>query len=118
MLRIAGGPSQASRSRPFSSPSTRSCSALWIDRPLAFLDAQKVVWERQLSPAGPLGGLIAAVQHREVLDLVVTCVVIGLGVVAWRRIGAPYGLYVLASVALPLAVVFRQGRRFSPCSAS
>ena len=76
---------------------------LWIDRPLAFVDAQRVVWERQLSPVGPIGGLIAAVQHREALDLVVTCVVIGLGAVAWRRIGAPYGLYVLASVALPLA---------------
>ena len=45
--------------------------AIWIDRPLAFLDAQKVVWERRLSPAGPLGGIVAAVQHRELLDLAV-----------------------------------------------
>ena len=78
--------------------------AIWIRRPLAFLDAQKVVWERHLSSAGPIGGLVAAAQDRELLDLGVAVVVIGLGVVAWRRIGAPYGLYVLASVALPLAV--------------
>jgi len=78
--------------------------ALWVGKPLAFLDAQRVVWERQISPAGPIGGVVAAVQDRQVLDLAVASVVIGLGVVAWRRIGAPYGLYVLASVALPLAV--------------
>ncbi|MCY7303871.1 MAG: glycosyltransferase family 39 protein [Thermoleophilia bacterium] len=78
--------------------------ALWIGRPLAFLDAQRVVWERHLSPAGPIGGLVAAVQDRQALDLAVTCIVIALGVVAWRRIGAPYGLYVLVSLALPLAV--------------
>lgn len=76
----------------------------WIGRPLAFLDAQKVVWERRLSPAGPIGGLIAAAQDRQVLDLAVVVVVAALGVVAWRRIGVPYGLYVLGSVALPLAV--------------
>ena len=44
-------------------------------RPLAFLDAQKVVWERHLSPAGPIGGLIAAVQDRQVLDLAVAALV-------------------------------------------
>ena len=78
--------------------------ALWIGRPLAFLDAQKVVWERHLSPLGPIGGLIAAIQDYRILDLAVTSIAIALGVVAWRRIGAPYGLYVLVSVALPLAV--------------
>ncbi len=78
--------------------------AVWIDRPLAFLDAQKVVWERHVSPIGPLGGLVAAAQHRQVLDLAVAAVVTVLGVVAWRRIGAPYGIYVLSSVTLPLAV--------------
>lgn len=77
--------------------------AVWIGKPLAFVDAQKVVWERHLSPAGPLGGLIAAAQNREILDLAVVAVVVALGLVAWRRIGVPYGLYVLGSVALPLA---------------
>jgi len=78
--------------------------AIWIGRPLAFLDAQKVVWERHLSPAGPIGGLVAAARDRQALDLAVACIVIALGVIAWRRIGAPYGLYVLVSVAMPLAV--------------
>lgn len=78
---------------------------LWIDRPLAFLDAQKIVWERRISPAGPLGGIVAAVQDRELLDLGVAIGLIALGVVAWRRIGAPYGVYTLVSVALPLTFV-------------
>jgi hypothetical protein len=79
--------------------------AVWIDRPLAFLDAQRVVWERRLSPAGPLGGVVAAVQHLELLDLAVALALVVLGVVAWRRIGAAYGLYALVSVALPLSFV-------------
>ena len=37
---------------------------LWIGHPLAFLDAQKVVWERSLSPAGPLGGVVAGAAAR------------------------------------------------------
>ena len=78
---------------------------VWIGHPLAFLDAQKAIWERHLSPAGPLGGVIAAVQQRELLDLGVAGALIVLGVVAWRRIGAPYGLYALTSVALPLTFV-------------
>ena len=78
--------------------------AIWIGRPLAFLDAQKVVWERHISPAGPVGGLVAAVQDRQALDVAVAVVAIALGVVAWRRIGAPYGAYVLASILLPLTV--------------
>ncbi len=79
--------------------------ALWIGRPLAFLDAQSVVWERRLSPAGPLGGIAAAVQHHEFLDLATAVGIVVLGVVAWRRIGAAYGLYALASVLLPLTFV-------------
>ena len=79
--------------------------ALWIGRPLAFLDAQKVVWERRLSPAGPLGGLVAALQHRELVDLGVALALIVLGVLAWLWLGAPYGLYTLLSVALPLTFV-------------
>ena len=62
--------------------------AIWIGHPLAFLDAQKVVWERRMSPAGPLGGVVAALQDRELLDLGVAFALIALGVVAWRRIGA------------------------------
>ena len=78
---------------------------IWIGRPFAFLEAQEVVWERRLSPAGPLGGVFAAVQERELLDLGVALLLIALGVIAWRRIGPAYGLYTLASVALPLTFV-------------
>ena len=79
--------------------------SLWIGQPLGFLEAQRVVWERRLSPAGPLGGVIAAVQHREVLDLAVAAALIVLGIVAWQRIGAAYGLYTLTSVVIPLTFV-------------
>ena len=78
---------------------------IWIGHPLAFLEAQKVVWERRLSPAGPLGGVVAALQERELLDLGVAVALVVLGIVAWRRIGAAYGLYALTSVALPLTFV-------------
>jgi Mannosyltransferase (PIG-V) len=78
---------------------------VWIGHPLAFLDAQKAIWQRHLSPLGPLGGVIAAVQDVAVLDLLVAGALIVLGVAAWRRLGAPYGLYALASVALPLTFV-------------
>jgi hypothetical protein len=30
---------------------------------------------------------------------------VGLGILAWRRVGVPYGVYTLASVALPLSFV-------------
>jgi hypothetical protein len=79
--------------------------AAWIGRPLAFLDAQQVVWERRLSPAGPLGGIAAGIQHHSVLDLATAAALLGLGVVAWQRLGTPYGLYALTSVALPLSFV-------------
>ena len=49
--------------------------------------------------------MIAAVQHRDLVDLGVAVALIALGVVAWRRLGAPYGLYALTSVALPLSFV-------------
>ena len=74
---------------------------IWIGHPLAFLEAQKVVWERRLSPAGPLGGVVAALLERELLDLGVAVALVVLGIVAWRRIGAAYGLYALTSVLFP-----------------
>jgi hypothetical protein len=79
--------------------------AAWVGRPFAFVEAQRVVWERRLSPAGPLGGIVAALQHRELLDLGIAVALIALGLVAWRRIGAAYGLYTLTSVAIPLTFV-------------
>lgn len=77
----------------------------WIGRPLAFVDAQAVVWERRLSPAGPLGGIVEAVGEARVLDLAVAVGLVLGGVAAWRLLGAPYGLYTLVSVGIPLSVV-------------
>jgi len=106
---------------------------LWLwdvfGHPLEFLGAEKNAWHRHLSPAGPFGGawrglvagwnglvqyvaggnrfpgaddaLQAAGLNLEALAAAVFVLV--LGVAAWRRLGAPYGIFVLASIALPLA---------------
>src|SRR5206468_880720 len=94
-----------------------------------FLGAERNAWHRHLSDAGPFGGawkgivagwnaivqfvaggnqfpgaddaLQAAGINLEALVAAVFVVV--LGVVAWRRLGAAYGVFVLASVALPLS---------------
>jgi hypothetical protein len=109
---------------------------LWADRgdPFAFARAQDV-WTRNVSYAGPLGGLwdglragwagvrqlvsgshtttywpavegtdpmrVAAVNLE---GLVFLAIFIALAVVAWRRFGAPYGLYAALSLAIPLSV--------------
>ena len=106
---------------------------LWLwdtfGHPFEFLDAERNAWHRQLSPAGPLGGawhglvagwngilqfvaggnrfpgvddpLQAAGINLESLAAAVFVLV--LGIVAWRRLGAAYGIFVVASLALPLA---------------
>jgi hypothetical protein len=109
---------------------------LWAQRgdPWAFLHAQGI-WSRELSPAGPLGGLwdglhagwagvrqlatgshthaywpavdgtdpmrVAAVNLECLAALVLFAV---LTVIAWRRFGAPYGLFSTLSLAIPLSV--------------
>ena len=88
--------------------------AIWIGEPLAFLRAQDGIWQRELSWAGPLGGLWDGIAvlfaERPARDLALnlqqlgfTVALLALGVVAWRRFGAPYGLFTLASVAIPLS---------------
>src|SRR5437870_639409 len=106
---------------------------LWLwatfGHPLQFLGAERNAWHRHLSDAGPFGGawegivagwngivqfvaggnrfpgaddaLQAAGINLEAFAAAVFIVV--LGVVAWRRLGAAYGVFVLASVALPLS---------------
>ena len=102
--------------------------------PLEFLHAQGF-WSRELSPAGPLGGIWegiragwagleqlasgshthsywpavtgtdpmrVAVVNLECLTALVLFV--GLTVVAWKRFGAPYGLYAALSLAIPLSM--------------
>jgi hypothetical protein len=111
--------------------------SLWLDigRPLAFLDSEQV-WQRELSPLGPLDGLwegthaaLAGVaqllvgsdtrvfwDHPALSDVDPTYVAVqnialfaylllflGLTAVAWRRVGLPYGLYAVASLAIPLS---------------
>ncbi len=88
--------------------------AVWIDEPFAFLRAQDGIWQRELSPAGPLGGLWDGVavlfsdrsarDHAlNVQQLGFTLAFLGLTVVAWRRFGAGYGLFALVSLAIPLS---------------
>jgi hypothetical protein len=80
---------------------------LWLElalgHGLAFVDAQRV-WERSLAPLGPLGGLVQAVGEGDVLGPVLALVLLGLAVVAWRKIGSPYGVYAVLALALPMAL--------------
>jgi hypothetical protein len=78
---------------------------LWaaLGRPFAFLEAQRFVWERSLSPVGPLGGLWDGLARGALLELALVLVLACLAVVAWRRFGAAYGVYALACLALPLS---------------
>ena len=108
---------------------------LWwrVGDPFAFLQAQEH-WNRELSPAGPLGGVwggleAAVAGARQVwvgndghvywprvtewsplqvaainLSLLAfLALFLWLTVVAWRRFGAPYGLFCTLSLALPLS---------------
>jgi hypothetical protein len=88
--------------------------ALWIEEPLAPLRAQEGIWDRTLSAAGPLGGVwhgIVAVGDAEparvlalnAQQLAFAVVFLALAVVAWRRFGAPYGVFALGSLAIPLS---------------
>jgi Mannosyltransferase (PIG-V) len=89
---------------------------LWqqIDDPWAFVHAQER-WHRHLSAAGPFGGIWDALtnwvppgaDHAHALAvnaeaLVALALFVPLTVVAWRRFGAPYGLFAAVSLAIPL----------------
>jgi hypothetical protein len=87
---------------------------LWIGEPFAPLRAQEGIWERALSWAGPLGGLwagIAALGDADpartlalnVQQLAFTLLFLALAAIAWRRFGAPYALFALGSLAIPLS---------------
>jgi hypothetical protein len=103
---------------------------LWqqVDDPWAFSHAQDR-WHRHVSPAGPLGGIWdgavsawrgleqfvvghgahvaganpmhAAAENLQAFVFLVLFV--ALTVVAWRRFGAPYGLFAAISLAIPLS---------------
>jgi 4-amino-4-deoxy-L-arabinose transferase-like glycosyltransferase len=105
-----------------------------IGRPFEFLSAQREGWQRSVSPLGPLGGawdglragwagaqqlaagadgrvyweaaagdpMRVAAQNLE--QLAFAALFVALAVLAWRRLGAPYGLFAALSLALPLSV--------------
>jgi hypothetical protein len=82
----------------------------------AFVHAQER-WHRHLSAAGPLGGIWDAftnwvppgADHSHAIAvnveaLVALALLVALTVVAWRRFGAPYGLFAAVSIAIPLSL--------------
>lgn len=90
---------------------------LWreVGDPWAFAHAQDR-WHRHLSPAGPFGGIWDAFTkwvpsgtlERHAIAVNVEClaflvVFVVLTVVVWRRFGAAYGLFALASLVIPLS---------------
>jgi Mannosyltransferase (PIG-V) len=87
---------------------------LWIGEPFAFLRAQEGIWQRSVSWAGPLGGLwhgtVAVLDSDPPRELALnlqqlgfTLLFLALAVVAWRRLGAPSGLFAFGSLAIPLS---------------
>jgi len=76
---------------------------VWIGHGLAFLDAQRI-WDRSLAPLGPLGGLVQAIGEGDLVGPILAAAMLALGVLAWRVLGAPYGLYAIVALALPMAV--------------
>jgi 4-amino-4-deoxy-L-arabinose transferase-like glycosyltransferase len=105
---------------------------LWFEgrNPLAFLHVERL-WYRHTARLGPVGGLVDAARavktsvlqlavgssshpygprvgadHFAALNLEATAffvVAVALGIVAWRRLGAAYGLMVLVAVVAPVA---------------
>lgn len=76
---------------------------VWIDRPLAFLQAQEQ-WERSLSPLGPVGGIVQGVREGDLLGLAAVAAFAALAVVAWRSLGTAYGVYAVSALAIPLSL--------------
>ncbi len=101
-------------------------------RPFVFLSAQRAGWDRRLSAAGPFGGawdalvegwrgvrqLVAGSGHNyfpnpdhsamygaglNLEQLAYAVLLVGLGVYAWKALGAAYGIFVLGSLALPFS---------------
>ena len=74
----------------------------WIGHGLGFLNAQRV-WDRSLAPLGPLGGLVQAVGEGDLLGPLLAIALVALAVLSWRVLGAPYGVYALLALAIPMA---------------
>jgi hypothetical protein len=91
---------------------------LWqtIGDPWAWIGAEKTVWGRQLQATGPLGGIWWALtrwhpirtdaQHAVMVNIECWAFLLlfaALTVIAWRRLGAPYGVFAALSLLLPLS---------------
>jgi hypothetical protein len=74
-----------------------------VEHGLAFVDAQRV-WERSLAPLGPLGGLVQAVGEGDLLGPSLAVAMLVLAGLAWRWLGAAYGLYAVGALTLPMAL--------------
>ncbi|MGZ4410648.1 MAG: mannosyltransferase family protein [Gaiellaceae bacterium] len=91
---------------------------LWqtIGDPWAWFGAEKQVWGRQLLSTGPFGGLWWAlsrwhpvntdIRHSVAVNLecwAFLLLFVALTVVAWRRLGAPYGIFAAVSILMPVS---------------
>ena len=87
---------------------------IWTQEPFGFLRAQDGIWKRELSWAGPFGGVWNGITilfaDRSLHDTAInlyqlgyTVLFVALTVVAWRRLGAPYGIFAACSLAIPLS---------------
>jgi hypothetical protein len=85
-----------------------------VGDPWAFAGSQDL-WHRHPSPAGPFGGIVDGITSVFTADrphdtavnleaLLALVLFLALTVVVWRRLGAAYGLYAAASLAVPLSV--------------
>jgi hypothetical protein len=80
-------------------------------KPAAFVAApSSTEWDRELSPFGPFGGLATGIHAVFLgdpvfngLQFALAVSFIGLAVVAWRRLGAPYGVYAILTLVVHLS---------------
>lgn len=106
-------------------PVTASIHLLVVQDARGSLDdlfGAQALWQRHLSPAGPLGGIWHGLGKAwttalelgdrggpdllwpsELLNAGFLILFVVLTVVAWRRVGAPYGLFAALSLVLPLS---------------
>jgi hypothetical protein len=84
--------------------------ALWlgVGHPFAFVTAQRVVWDRSFDPVGGLAGAVTAIWDGNLFEFAVLALMLPLAIVAWRRLGAAYGVYAVGILLVP--VVFPSAR--------
>ena len=76
---------------------------IWIGHARAFWYAQ-TIWGREPSWLGPFGGLTQAIGEGDLLGPALAVAMLALAALAWRILGASYGLYALCTLAIPMAM--------------